>query len=242
MRSRLNIMRQSHSYRVSKFERYSRTKICPKTATSRPHSVDTNLDDNGRDVKRHLSRSGGAMPEASSHAFRNYLVPITPGFAKYLSECTLPDSQSINSALLMLDGSTASNQPLLAPPEPGIPEQDCPFCVQPTYTFHELTHRLICGHVCHDSCLSKLFQWPSSAIPKVCPACNTALILDPKSGIDPSRSSDSEIDVLYHISLIYAQENSFQLLRVGANTIALLNMAGLQLFQTSRPQITKRTI
>ncbi len=238
MRSRLNGMRRYRSCRVSKDARYSPVKVHLKTVLSRPNSVASNFDGSFRALQNQGSSRGGSFSEEDFDPFRNYHVPITPDLEVHLLQCTLPDSQPTNSALLMLDGSKLLNQSLLAPPEPGLPGQNCSVCCQLTNKL-EFTHQLSCGHVCHDNCLSKILKWPWSSILKHCPTCNAVLFLHSMSGIDPSRHPDSHIAFVFHRNLIYEQGNSSLLHRVNATTMRSKNFPVLQIFQLHRPRISK---
>jgi hypothetical protein len=235
MRSRLNSIQRYRSCRVSKVSRYSQVKFHSQTVSSRHNSAASSFDRDFRGLPNQRSRSGGSISEQNFNAFRNYYVPITPDLQIHLSQCTLPDSQPTNSALLMLDGSSSSNRILPALPEHGLPRQNCSFCRQPTNKFRELTHQLSCGHVCHDNCLSENFRWPSFSY---CPTCNAVSVLDSKSGIDPSRHPESHIAFICHRSLIYSQGNSCMLQRVNTTMIWSLNALFLQTFQSHRPQMS----
>jgi hypothetical protein len=174
MRSRLSTMRQSRSSRISKTLRYSRVKFHSKTTLSRLSSGTTNFED-------------------AIRAFRNYDDPITQDLQSYLSKWALPDSQPTSSALLMLDGSTASNQHIMAPSDPPpVRIKICPCCEQPAYKLPvEPILQLNCGHVCHERCLFKLLELPLYSVPRSCPSCDTLLALNPRSGIDPSKTPES---------------------------------------------------
>jgi hypothetical protein len=179
MRSRLSTMRQSRSSRISKTTRYSRIKLHSNTTSSRPSS--TTAD--------------------AIRAFRNYDEPITQDLQNYLSQCTLLDSQPTSSVLLMLDGSTASNQPIMDPPESQPPRKNCVYCDQPTYNLPvEPTLQLLCGHVCHERCPFMFLERNLISAPRTCPRCDALFVLDPTSGIDPGKTPK----LLRHLSLIHA--------------------------------------
>jgi len=222
MKSRLISMRQYHSCRVSKAARYSRVTFHSHTVLSRRNSMASNFGNAFRGLPNQRSSSGGAIFEEGSKAFRNYNVPITPDLQVHLSQCTLPDSQPTNSALLMLDGSTSSNQTLPALPGPELPIQNCSFCGQPT-KFRESGHQLNCGHVWHAKCLS--IQWPSYSMLEHCPTCKAVSTLHLELSIDPSRRLDPKITFIGHRSLIYAQGNSRLLQGVNTTIMPPLNVS-----------------
>ncbi len=139
MRSRLNTVRQSRIYRVSKSIRYSRVRLPSKTVSSSPSSVAANFED-------------------TFNAFRNYDEPIASDLQDYLFMCTLPDSQPTSSVLLMLDGSTASYKTKTDLAETPL-RKNCAFCERLTCDLpvQSILH-LKCGDECHETCLFELFE------------------------------------------------------------------------------------
>jgi ankyrin repeat protein len=178
MRSRLNTVRQSRNYRVSKSIRYSRVRLSSKIVSSRPSSVAASLEDTFK-------------------SFRNYNEPITNDLQDHLLKCTLPDSQPTSSILLMLDGSTASYSTKTDFAETPLCKI-CAFCGKSTCEFPvEPILHLNCGDECHERCLFELFEWPLYSTPTACPRCNAAFALNQDSGIDP-RKILNPFQVIYY--------------------------------------------